>query len=63
MTIVNCASCQWFARNSEAFGVCRRNAPSPSHHPATGINPANWPTVFAHSWCGDWRPQSQELNR
>ena len=61
--IVNCASCAFFARKSESFGACRRHAPAPSFHPATGEKVAPWPTVRPAAWCGEWRPQSQEFDR
>ena len=50
------AHCQTCAHYAEKPSECRRYAPQP-----TGSdNKAQWPTVSASDWCGEYKPDAEK---
>ena len=54
----NCASCQYFMRQDEASGLCRRDPPSPVHV-GDGIG-SFFPPMLNEGWCGEHKTKDQE---
>jgi hypothetical protein len=54
----NCASCQYFMRQDEASGLCRRDPPSPVHV-GDGIS-SFFPPMLNEGWCGEHKTKDQE---
>lgn len=50
-----CGNCRYFdVVGEQAFGACRRRAPSPCRDDENLYPTAYWPEVASEEWCGEW---------
>ena len=54
----SCGTCEFWLKDGKSYGYCNRYPPQPRDGSV-----AHFPEVHRDTWCGEWRPDYDKMQR